>query len=98
MFVLIKYGVGCTQSIKQMLLDWSRKLVPRRGVAGSRLLRFILFIIMFLHGRACTLVLAGQPDACRRDVMARAGFESKFRSFSLVLLAGCRARSLIPFR
>ena len=52
---------------------------------------------MFLHGRACALVLAGQPDACRRDVMARAGFESKFRSFSLVLLAGCRARSLIRF-
>ena len=54
MFALIKYGVGCTLSIKHTLLDWSRKLWFEYWWP-----RFILFIIMFLHGRACALVSDG---------------------------------------
>ena len=54
MFALIKYGVGCTLSIKHTLLDWSRKLWFEYWWP-----QFILFIIMFLHGRACALVSDG---------------------------------------
>ena len=61
MFALIKYGVGCTLSIKHTLLDWSRKLWFEYWWP-----RFILFIIMFLHGRACALVSDG--DAGRMQV------------------------------
>ena len=62
MFALIKYGVGCTLSIKHTLLDWSRKLWFEYWWP-----RFILFIIMFLHERACALFFRpGTPDVCRR--------------------------------
>ena len=60
MFALIKYGVGCTLSIKHMLLDWSWKLVPRCGLAGSSTSGPVLFCLscfcMGVHARACRRV------------------------------------------
>ena len=60
MFALIKYGVGCTLSIKHTLLDWSWKLVPRCGLAGSSTSGPVLFCLscfcMGVHARACRRV------------------------------------------
>ena len=60
MFTLIKYGVGCTLSIKHTLLDWSWKLVPRCGLAGSSTSGPVLFCLscfcMGVHARACRRV------------------------------------------
>ena len=70
MFALIKYGVGCTLSIKHMLLDWSWKLVPRCGLAGSSTSGPVLFCLscfcMGVHARACrrvAFVRAGRDGA-----------------------------------
>ena len=75
MFALIKYGVGCTLSIKQMLLDWSRKLVPRHGVAGLSTGCPDLFCLsscfcMGVHARGFR---TGTPDACRLVAFVGAG-------------------------
>ena len=70
MFALIKYGVGCTLSIKHTLLDWSWKLVLRCGLVGSSTSGPVLFCLscfcMGVHARACrrvAFVRAGRDGA-----------------------------------
>ena len=75
MFALIKYGVGCTLSIKHTLLNWSREMVPRRGVAGSSTGGPDLFCLSscFCMGVHARWFRTGTPDACRRVAFVRAG-------------------------
>ena len=75
MFALIKYGVGCTLSIKHTLLNWSREMVPRRGVTGSSTGGPDLFCLSscFCMGVHARWFRTGTPDACRRVAFVRAG-------------------------
>ena len=74
MFALIKYGVGCTLSIKHTLLDWSWKLVPRCELAGWSTSGPVLFCLScFCMGVHARWFRTGMPDACRRVAFVRAG-------------------------
>ena len=82
MFALIKYGVGCTLSIKHTLLDWSRKLV--RVLVAS-----VYFVYHHVFAWACMCVgfgwgrrtHAGALLSFGRDVMARTGGRPSFARF-----------------
>ena len=80
MFALIKYGVGCTLSIKHTLLDWSWKLVPRCGLAGSSASGPVLFCLSCF----CMRVHAGALLSFERDTCMRVGFVGFGRACALV--------------
>ena len=80
MFALIKYGVGCTLSIKHTLLDWSWKLVPRCGLAGSSTSGPVLFCLSCF----CMGVHAGALLSFERDTCMRVGFVGFDRACALV--------------